>query len=57
MPYDVLDRIERFAIRDKQMPVVIWEQLVCEFPQHDAANIRSLDRTFFSIVVEEPVEA
>ena len=34
MPYDVLDRIERFAIRDQQTPVVIWEQLVNEFPQH-----------------------
>ena len=31
MPYDVLDRIERFAIRDQQTPVVIWEQLVNEF--------------------------
>ena len=47
MPYDVLDRIERFAIRDKQMPFVIWEQLVCEFPQHDAAKLGYWTERFF----------
>ena len=47
MPYEVLDRIERFAIRDKQMPVVIWEQLVCEFPQHDAAILGHWTERFF----------
>jgi NAD+ synthase (glutamine-hydrolysing) len=47
MPYEVLDRIERFAIRDKQMPVVIWEQLVCEFPQHDASILGHWTERFF----------
>jgi NAD+ synthase (glutamine-hydrolysing) len=47
MPYDVLDRIERLAIRDQQMPVVIWEQLVNEFPQHDAERLGSWTERFF----------
>ncbi len=47
MPYEVLDQIERFAIRDKQMPVVIWEQLVCRFPQYDAASLGHWTERFF----------
>ncbi|MGB0653929.1 MAG: NAD(+) synthase [Pirellulales bacterium] len=47
MPYDVLDRIERFAIRDQQMPVVIWEQLLNEFPQHDAKRLGYWTERFF----------
>ena len=47
MPYDVLDRIERLAIRDQQMPVVIWEQLVNEFPQHDAGELGFWTERFF----------
>ena len=47
MPYDVLDRIERFAIRDQQMPVVIWEQLINEFPQHDAERLGYWTERFF----------
>lgn len=47
MPYDVLDRIERFAIRDQQMPVVIWEQLINEFPQHDAEKLGYWTERFF----------
>jgi len=47
MPYDVLDRIERFAIRDQQMPVVIWEQLIHEFPQYDADRLGYWTERFF----------
>jgi NAD+ synthase (glutamine-hydrolysing) len=47
MPYDVLDRIERFAIRDQQMPVVIWEQLINEFPQHNAERLGYWTERFF----------
>ena len=49
MPYDVLDRIERFAIRDQQTPVVIWEQLVNEFPQHHAEDLGRWTELFFQL--------
>ena len=29
------------------MPFVIWEQLVCEFPQHDAAKLGYWTERFF----------
>ena len=49
MPYDVLDRIERFAIRDQQTPVVIWEQLVNEFPQHHTEDLGRWTELFFQL--------
>ncbi len=35
MPYDVLDVIERLAIRDKMMPIEVLENLKIEFSQFD----------------------
>jgi len=40
MPFPVLDRIERLAIRDKLPPKDILPRLVAEFPAHDAATLR-----------------
>jgi len=40
MPFPILDRIERLAIRDKLPPKDILPRLVAEFPQHDAATLR-----------------
>jgi NAD+ synthase (glutamine-hydrolysing) len=40
MPFPVLDRIERLAIRDKLAPKDILHQLAAEFPQHPPAQLR-----------------
>jgi NAD+ synthase (glutamine-hydrolysing) len=40
MPFPVLDRIERLAIRDKLPPKDILPRLVAEFPAHDAPTLR-----------------
>jgi len=34
MPYELLDRVERLAIRDKSMPREIFETLKVEYPDH-----------------------
>lgn len=34
MPYDVLDHIERLAIRDKMMPINVFRDARETFPQH-----------------------
>jgi NAD+ synthase (glutamine-hydrolysing) len=40
MPFPVLDRIERLAIRDKLPPKDILAQLAADFPEHDHAQLR-----------------
>ncbi len=40
MPFPVLDRIERLAIRDKLPPKDILPRLIAEFPTHDDATLR-----------------
>jgi NAD+ synthase (glutamine-hydrolysing) len=40
MPFPVLDRIERLAIRDKLPPKDILPQLAADFPQHTQAQLR-----------------
>jgi NAD+ synthase (glutamine-hydrolysing) len=47
MPYDVLDVIERAAIRDKRSPREILSQLGAEFPAHDRASLVLWVRRFF----------
>jgi NAD+ synthase (glutamine-hydrolysing) len=49
MPYRVLDAIERSAIRDKLMPVEVWEQVRPQFPQHDARQIAAWVERFFQL--------
>ncbi|MFK7768512.1 MAG: NAD(+) synthase [Mariniblastus sp.] len=39
MPYEVLDLIERLAIRDKMMPIEILENLKVEVPQFDQQKL------------------
>ncbi len=47
MPYDVLDAIERVAIRDKQGPLEVFELMRAQFPQHSARQIGLwIDRFF-----------
>ncbi|MFM7035567.1 MAG: NAD(+) synthase [Planctomycetia bacterium] len=49
MPYDVLDAIERCGIRDKQMPVEVWQRMKTMFPQHDARRLAEWVERFFTL--------
>jgi NAD+ synthase (glutamine-hydrolysing) len=49
MPFPVLDRIERLAIRDKLPPKDVLPHLVVEFPQHTPAVLRGWVERFFSL--------
>jgi len=39
MPYDVLDAIERIAIRDKQGPLEVFELMKTQFPKHSVQQL------------------
>ena len=47
MPYDVLDRIERLAIRDKELPLAAWQRLVVDFPRHDPRQLAAWTERFY----------
>ena len=47
MPYDVLDRIERLAIRDKELPLPAWRRLVVDFPQHSPKQLALWTERFY----------
>jgi len=49
MPYDVLDAIERCAIRDKQMPLEVWERMRQQFPRHEARQLAIWTERFFTL--------
>ncbi len=49
MPYRVLDAIERAAIRDKQMPVEVWQTLDEQFPQYGAKQLGAWIERFFRL--------
>ena len=49
MPYDVLDAIERFAIRDRQSPVECWRRACGDFPQHAPAQLATWTERFFTL--------
>lgn len=49
MPYTVLDAIERRAIRDKEMPVEVWEGLVAELPRYTPAELGLWVERFFRL--------
>jgi NAD+ synthase (glutamine-hydrolysing) len=49
MPYDVLDCVERFAIRDRQTPLEAWQRLHGEFPGHDPAQLARWTERFFTL--------
>jgi NAD+ synthase (glutamine-hydrolysing) len=52
MPYDVLDAIERAAIRDKRSPREILGQLSADFPGHDRATLAVWVRRFFRLFAQ-----
>jgi NAD+ synthase (glutamine-hydrolysing) len=47
MPYDVLDAIERAAIRDKYNPIDVFNLLRHRFDHHDAKRLADWVETFF----------
>ena len=49
MPYDVLDAIERCAIRDKQMPIDVWQRLQVIFPRHHPRDLAAWTERFFTL--------
>ncbi len=49
MPYDVLDAVERFAIRDRQSPVECWQRLCGEFPGHAPRRLAFWTERFFTL--------
>lgn len=49
MPYPLLDAIEKLAIRDKKLPVEVWE-LMCEMqPEYDKEQLRAWVAKFFRL--------
>jgi NAD+ synthase (glutamine-hydrolysing) len=49
MPYDVLDAVERAAIRDRKSPVEVLESLEAQFPQHEKPQLRLWVERFFTL--------
>ncbi|MCA9794117.1 MAG: NAD(+) synthase [Candidatus Eremiobacteraeota bacterium] len=49
MPYPILDRIEKAAIRDKETPLAIYHILRFEQPELDPALIKGWIRRFFTL--------
>jgi NAD+ synthase (glutamine-hydrolysing) len=49
MPYDVLDAIERSAIRDKQTPLEAWRRLTRQFPSHAPTRLAAWTERFFTL--------
>ncbi len=49
MPYDVLDVIERAAIRDKRSPLEVFDTVKAIFPEHSAESHRIWVKRFFTL--------
>ncbi|MFI4877028.1 MAG: NAD(+) synthase [Blastopirellula sp. JB062] len=49
MPYDLLDAIERAAIRDKQSPQETFRQMAVLFPQYDERQLINWIERFFKL--------
>ncbi len=49
MPYDLLDAIERAAIRDKQTPLEVFEQMRAKFRQYDRPQLAAWVERFFRL--------
>jgi len=49
MPYPVLDAIEKLAIRDKKLPVEVWELLCESRPEEDPEQLRAWVTKFFQL--------
>lgn len=49
MPYEVLDPIERAAIRDKQTPVEVFRLMRAQFPQYTIEQLHTWVARFFQL--------
>ncbi len=49
MPYDLLDAIERAAIRDKRSPLEVFELMAALFPQHGKLALLTWVERFFRL--------
>ena len=49
MPYELLDAIERAAIRDKRSPLEVFQQMQAEFPQYTAQQRLAWVERFFRL--------
>ncbi|MFN3199665.1 MAG: NAD(+) synthase [Bradymonadia bacterium] len=49
MPYDLLDDIERAAIRDKLSPLAVYRLMRVRFPQHSADDMLTWVERFFQL--------
>jgi NAD+ synthase (glutamine-hydrolysing) len=49
MPYEILDVVERAAIRDKQTPLEVFRLLRRRFPDHSEQNLRAWVERFFKL--------
>ncbi len=49
MPYDLLDAVERSAIRDKHMPLEVYQLIKIEFPQYAHHQIEKWVMRFFRL--------
>ncbi|MFO0746731.1 MAG: NAD(+) synthase [Myxococcota bacterium] len=49
MPYDLLDAVERAAIRDKQDPLETYRLMRVQFPQHDPHQLLAWVERFFKL--------
>ena len=49
MPYEILDAIERLAIRDKLVPIEVLKHLVVEFSQFDQPQLGAWTIRFFRL--------
>jgi NAD+ synthase (glutamine-hydrolysing) len=49
MPYEVLDPIERAAIRDKQTPIEVFRLMRAQFPQYSIEQLHTWVERFFRL--------
>ena len=49
MPYDLLDMIEKAAIRDKQSPLEVYQQVHLRFPQYTPRQLCTWVERFFQL--------
>ena len=49
MPYEILDAIECYAIRDKMVPLEVHEHVKVDFPKHDAKQLGVWTIRFFRL--------
>ncbi len=57
MPYDLLDAIERAAIRDKRSPMEVFQSMQVEFRPVPGGAIAGLGRAVLPTLVPQPMEA